>query len=439
MMRLRRRNLLLSALAIALAAGCGSDPDAGDDGATSGNDESAATAETAPRDAAVDVPATATDEPVETTPIADPGDPVSIVGLESFEADVPVSYELSPDGRHVAMEVDDALCLFAVDRIVEEATSETASACVDDVPPLVRVRWSPDSTKVVFGADSFRILESASLQVLGVDGSVSTIAEPTPATGDVTSLDGAPIHPVFVDAETVAFGRIVGRPATFDVFAVDVTSGDERLVGTIPRTDVDVDEAWLPRWSWEPSAGELLVSMGGFETPVSLWTLDLDSGEATQVDVPPTRPDADREPGWMLHERTGRLGLVVDLTTMSSFGGRSDSPAWWLYDFEEGASGSVGVDVDPTSDAEYVRFATVSPDEATVAVVVVTRVDGGESVALLAAPTSDVLGGTADWTGIDLPEGAFGGADLTDSVRSLAWNEDLVYKSRGTVHIVATG
>lgn len=365
--------------------------------------------------------------------------PVSIIGVESFEVDVPVVYELSPDGRHVAIDIDDRLCLFAVDRIgTTAATPETASACVDGVPALIDARWSPDSTKIVFGTDTMRMLDSAPLQLISIDGTVVTIAEPTPGDGDVVQLDGAPFHPVFVDADTVAFGRVVGEPATFEVRVVDVSSGEERFAGMVPRND---DRAGFPfpRGSWESSGGELLVAMGAFDQPVSLWTLDLASGEATQVDTPPTRPSEDREPNWRIHDRTGRLGLVVDLDTMGSFGGRSDSPAWWLYDFESGASGAVGLDIDSASDDEYVRFAAVSPDEATIAVVVVTRGDGAETVEILAAPTADVLAGSADWAGIDLPEDALGGADLTDSVRSLSWTGYLLYKSSGAIYSIATG
>jgi hypothetical protein len=242
---------------------------------------------------------------------------------------------------------------------------------------------------------------------------------------------------VFLDTDTVALGRVVGDPATFEVSVVDTASGDEQLAGTIPRPEIDIEAPWLPRWSWESAGGELLVTMGGFDAPVSLRTLDLASGEATEIEVPPTRPDADREPGWTIHDRAGRLGLVVDLETMATRGGRSDAPAWWLYDFETGASGSVGLD--PTSDAEHVRFAAISPDEATIAEVVVTHGDGTESVRLLAAPTSDVLAGSAEWNGIDLPDGALGAADMTDSVRALSWNDDPVHNDAGAVHVIVTG
>ena len=455
----RRTALLLSVLIV--AAGCSSGSGSGDDGASPSDDDSAEV--TAPMETEVDVEATVAGDAVDpaipvddaevtsgsdaasgTDDVVPPigGEPVSIIGIESVEIDMPVTYELSPDGRSTALPTDDLLCLFAIDDIrTARATPETATACVDDLGAgsVVDARWSQDSTKVVFGTDTFRMVESAPVQVLGLDGSVVTIAEPMPGDDDAGSLDGAPFHPVFVDGDTVAFGRVVGEPATFEVTVVDLASGDERLSGTIPRTGVEADTAWLPRWPWESSDGQLLVTMGGFAEPVSLWTLDLESGEATEVEVPPTRPDADTEPSWTIHDRTGRLGLVVDLDTMMSRGGRSDSPAWWLYDFETGSSASVGLDVDPASDDDDVRFAAISPDEATIAVVVVTRGDGGETLQLLATATGDVLAGNAEWTGVELPEGAFGAADLTESLRALSWDGDLVYKDTGAVHVVVTG
>lgn len=364
------------------------------------------------------------------------GEPVSVVGVTETTFVAPLLYELSPDGQRAAFDVDDVICLFDVADVGDEGPdAESALACSDEIEGIPIARWSPDGSKVVAGGDVFRTLASGPVQVVGVDGSTSVVADVVPGSDPDDPIAGAPFFPVFVDDDTVAFGRVGDGTRSFEVVTVDVDSGEERVVGSIPNPEPD--ESWFPAAGWNVADGALLVSMldgAGFGEPVSLYSFDLDSGDATEIDSPPDPEEARRVPVWQLHDISDSTALVVSISDLFSFPGDIGYPAWWLVDRSDSAA-SVGIEVEPSSDTEYVRFAALSPDGATVAAL---AVDPSESSPprVATAPVTDVLSGSADWTALELPAEARGAADLGQSARALTWDESggLVLKSSGAVY-----
>ncbi len=422
----RVQGVVLGAL-VAFAAGCG-----GSDDDTAADDASPPASDVSETESGDDRAGDVAEGGDETTDPADGGDdgvdavdgevpvgnPVSVVGVEEIRFDGPFAYEVSPDGSYVAAREGDQFCIAAVDDIADGVFEPATSVACDPLAPGAGAvgQWSPDGRRIVYGPDVFRFIDPGEVRVLDLDGTITTVAAPPPSD-DERPLDGAPILPLFIDDSTVAFGRTVGDPVTTEVAAVDIGSGDEREIGTVPRQTED--GPWLPQWGWSTRGDDLLVSMAGGDRRVSLWTLDLATGEATELPTPPTVDDEQPVPRWLLHDRVGSTVLVADAERI--FAGRDDGGAWWIDDLDDGVD---AIELTASPGDGSVRHAVLSPDGATVAVHVVERGPGGEtSIQVLTAPTVDVLAGTVEWVGVDLPEDAFGAADLDQSVRALSWRD----------------
>ncbi len=411
------RVLWIGALALAaLATACGGSDDGGD---TDVAEEPTATEEAVRDEDVADADDPGDDESDEDAASEVAGGAPTVVGVEEIRFDGPFAYEVSPNGAYVATRDGDQFCIAEVEVITDGVFDPSSSvACDPQAPGAGAVgQWSPDSRRVVYGPDVFRFIDPGEVRVLDLDGTITTVAAPPPSE-DAGSLDGAPILPVFIDDSTVALGRTVGDPVTTVIVAVDVASGDEREIGTVPRQTAD--GPWLPQWGWSTSGSDLLVSMSGRDRLVTLWTLDLATGEATELPTPPILDAEQPVPRWLLHDRVGSIVLVADAERI--FAGRDDGGAWWIDDLDD-ASEAIELVVSP-GDGGSVRHAALSPDGATVAVHVVNGQPGaGGSTRVLTAPTVDVFAGAAEWVGVDLPEDAFGAADLGQSVRALSWRD----------------
>lgn len=364
---------------------------------------------------------------------SDGASPVAIVGVDEIRFDGPFDYEVSPDGSHVAARDGDRFCIAEVAAIADGSFDPATSVVCDDATAGAIGQWSPDGERIVYGPDVYRRGQPGPIRVIGVDGSVGTVAEP-PADAGGGSTPPSLVLPLFADDASVLVGRISGDPVSVELVEVDVGGGAERGLGQLPSASPD--EVLLPAWGWSTRDGALLVSVTEPDRSVSLWSVDLDDGTATRLPTPPTVDDAAPPPRWLLHDRVGSAALVVEADRVFAGSELGQRPAWWIVDVD-GATEPVAIDVQPESDGAGVQYATLSPDGATVAVHVVDRdpADGASGVRVMVAPTVDVLAGTATWSGVDLPEGAFGAADLGQSLRALSWRDPgvLLLKSAGAL------
>lgn len=356
-------------------------------------------------------------------------EPVAIVGVEAAPFDRPLrSYEVSPDGRYVAAGSGDGLCLMETARLAEPDTDVTDGVCVEG--NIAEARWSPDSTRVVYGPGVFiDRIEDGPIGVFDVEGINTTVAEPP--SGEES---GGFFHPTWVDDTTVLFGRIIDSERTFEVVSIDVDSGDDQVIDGLPAPDDDSGGVH-PRSYWTVEGDELLgafAAVGDLDA-AELWALPLDGGGAARLGGVPPPGEDDRPIILSPYVRAGRYLLLLDIGVMR-LETEPGAPWWWLVDLDDGED-SVAVPITLDIEDQRVVSAALSPDGATLAVHTVELADN-EGAEVLAAPTAAVLDGTAQWNGIELTATTKDVLGLGMPASALVWDktDHLLLEARGAVH-----
>jgi hypothetical protein len=315
----------------------------------------------------------------------------------------------------VAGDVETQFCLAEVAAIVDGEFDDASSVvCVDRTAAPSDAHFSPDSRSVVF-APSPNMLTGGALTVLDVSGEAITVMGAS-SDEDSESSDNLLYSPFFVDDTTVAVGRLVNEPRTFEVVTFDADSSDGRVVDTVgtiplagPLTTTVAD-------------GSLFAFVGSIQSASTFWEVDTRDGVVRELGLHAQSDDPDDEPDrarpWLPRDRSGDLSLAFDSEVQMAV----DGPGWWLIDGDRSR-----VPIDPTSaDGDAAQFAAMSPDGATVAAATVDRRAGnGEaSVRVFAASTADLLRGDPNWEGVDLVGAIEPVIDRSGIRTTLSWDAD---------------
>ncbi len=184
-----------------------------------------------------------------------PAADLRVIDRREIELDPLRILSLSPDGRLLAAEDPDQLCIYQTESLAEQACALLRERAR---PALSSFVWSPDSTRIAFTDEVFKHLIESDLWVMQVkvgtltnltdDGVVGNIFNPEPA-GAEPLLDAVPAWSP--DGRTLLFSRTAheaDQERRTDLFRIPAGGGDPEKVLTV--SDELLFVVWYGlRWS----------------------------------------------------------------------------------------------------------------------------------------------------------------------------------------------
>jgi hypothetical protein len=320
------------------------------------------------------------------------GDPLRPTSLRRLaEGPESPAYDVSPDGLHLALVTPTrGLCL--------RSTADASDEVCDDSIESNFVVWSPDSSKVLFNLYSSVLGRSGPLGTFAVDGTVTTVVEPSTNEALFDGVTAAG----FVDADTVVYTHVVNEPARqLDVHSVSIDGGDDRLIGSLSLGSLGTGgDVFLPIAGLLDGAtlysNVTTRAVGGN----GIWRYDADTDAFGRlVDDDPTGPAGLLAGSTPVAVRGGVL-LFVESARFAAYTSHRDDARFFGLTTTDGARSASIDDIDP----DYmILSAALSPDGAHVVVYEWYRGDDraiGESAAsgrVSIATTASIIDGRPIW------------------------------------------
>ncbi len=206
---------------------------------------------------------------------------------------------LSPDGTAFAAAIRlTALCVYSSETLEELSCGSLEQ--LDAGLRLEDVVWSPDSTRLAFGEQGFRIGQDGDLWVMDAQTGVVTNLTDDGFEGSMLSLgNDTAAEPTFYldvvpawtpDSQYITFSRsgfVNGERTGNDIAQVPAAGGEVEILATVPNAEVG---ALYFGAGWDP-AGEIyyfsLTHMNSGDPDSGIWTFDAGTGEIAPLAIGP--------------------------------------------------------------------------------------------------------------------------------------------------------
>lgn len=302
----------------------------------------------------------------------DPAAEISVGERREIEIDGARIISLSPDGSMLVGRVDSGgprLCTYDIDTLATIACADLDG--LDSGLRIEDVSWSPDSTKIAFAEDAFKIFRDGDIWVMDArSGDLTNLTdEGVRGRLPILNSDDSDITEFFIDvnpawspdSQSLAFSRSTWRDGDWrgnTIEIISVAGGDPDPLVQISEYDPGV-VYWGIEWQGDGDRLFYNVSYQDFSNRANgIWIVDRDGENSRRVIG---TIDPERGPPIVLQVSPSGdrlLGFYLLYATRFGVGG----PHFALIDPAEGESTDLILDDPSTLPEAYIGLATMSPD-----------------------------------------------------------------------------
>jgi Tol biopolymer transport system component len=305
---------------------------------------------------------------------------------------------LSPDGKWLAAEKQDAMCVYATATLAEQHCATLADARID----LPGIAWSPDSTRIALTEDVYGYLEESDVWIFDVATGALTNLTDDGATGNGLRRTPAESQPYFdmrpawsPDGKTLLFARTPPGRDQSAIYRISASGGAAEQVLTVKE---DVPYALdSVRWTIDGQRMVYTIAIPGSQAANSdngVWIADTNGQNARQLVA------TEQERGPVRLEAVAAStdkALILYPQVASGFGATDANVSpYALVDLSTGAVEALKPAEGGASEVTRVLNAVLSPDGSKILYayqdkaetfrVVVRDVEGGAEQELLSDP-----------------------------------------------------